>query len=43
MDGIAERFSGKEREWKRRLPQLLETLEAVGRARKVKGGWIAAA
>jgi hypothetical protein len=43
VDGIAGRFSGKEREWKKRLPQLLETLEAVGRARKVKGGWIAAA
>ena len=24
------------------LPQLLETLESVGRARKVKDGWIAA-
>ena len=44
-DGIAGCFVGKG-PWKKglqkRLPQLLETLEAVGRARKVKGGWIAA-
>ena len=30
---IAERFSGKGA-WKKRLPQLLETLVALGRARK---------
>ena len=29
--------------WRKRLPQLLETLESVGRARKVNGGWITAA
>jgi hypothetical protein len=44
-NGIAACFTGKG-SWKKplqkRLPQLLETLEAVGRARKVKGGWIAA-
>lgn len=42
LEGIAGRFTGKGT-WKKRLPQLLETLESVGRARKVKGGWIAAA
>jgi hypothetical protein len=45
-NAIAGCFSGKG-PWKKglqkRLPQLLETLESVGRARKVKGGWIAAA
>jgi hypothetical protein len=30
---VAERFSGKGA-WKKRLPQLLETLVALGRARK---------
>ena len=40
-DDVAKHFSGKG-PWKKRLPQLLETLESVGRARKVKGGWVAA-
>lgn len=39
-DDVAKHFSGKG-PWKKRLPKLLETLESVGRARKVKGGWVA--
>lgn len=35
---IAERFSGRG-PWKKRLPSLLATLAALGRARAVEGGW----
>lgn len=35
-DELAEHFKGKG-PWKKRLPQILETLEAVGRAIKVAG------
>jgi hypothetical protein len=35
--GIADRFAGRG-PWKRRLPQIIDTLVALGRARKVKGG-----
>jgi len=34
---IAERFSGKG-SWKKGLAPLIETLVALGRARRVKGG-----
>ena len=34
LDAIAERFTGKG-PWKRRLPQIVETLETLGRARRV--------
>jgi hypothetical protein len=37
---LAERFTGKG-PWKKRLPQLLDTLVALGRARAVVGGWTA--
>jgi hypothetical protein len=36
---LAARFTGKG-PWKKRLPQLLETLAALGRARAVEGGWL---
>jgi len=36
---LAARFTGKG-PWKKRLPQLLETLAALGRARVVEGGWL---
>lgn len=35
---LAERFSGRG-PWKKRLPQILGTLEAVGRARATAQGW----
>jgi hypothetical protein len=37
--GLAEHFAGKG-PWKKRLPQLLDTLVALGRARAVAGGWM---
>ena len=37
---IAARFTGRG-PWKRRLPQLLDTLVAVGRARPTEAGYIA--
>jgi hypothetical protein len=37
---LAARFTGKG-PWKKRLPQLLDTLVALGRARVVDGGVIA--
>ncbi len=37
--GLAEHFTGKG-PWKKRLPQLLDTLVALGRARAVAGGWM---
>jgi hypothetical protein len=37
---LAARFTGKG-PWKKRLPQLLDTLAALGRARAVEGGWLA--
>lgn len=36
---LAARFTGKGT-WKKRLPQLLDTLAALGRARAVGGGWM---
>ena len=36
---LAARFTGKG-PWKKRLPQLLGTLAALGRARAVGGGWL---
>ena len=36
---LAARFTGKG-PWKRRLPQLLDTLVALGRARQTDGGWM---
>jgi hypothetical protein len=38
LDDIAARFSGRGR-WRDRLPQLLETLVALGRARSEDGRW----
>lgn len=38
---LAERFTGRG-PWKKRLPQILQTLEALGRARQAEGGWRAA-
>jgi hypothetical protein len=38
---IAARFTGKG-PWKKRLPPLLETLVALGRARVVSGGYLSA-
>lgn len=35
---LAERFTGRG-PWKKRLPQILATLEAVGRARLTEAGW----
>jgi hypothetical protein len=40
-DAIAARHTGRG-PWKKRLPQLLETLVALGRARQVPGGYTAA-
>jgi len=37
VEALSERFSGKG-PWKKRLPQLVETLVSLGRARHVKGG-----
>ena len=40
QDDIAARFTGKG-PWKRRLPEILETLAALGRARLVEDGrWL---
>ena len=39
LDGLAGYFSGRGR-WRDRLPTLLDTLVALGRAREVPGGWI---
>jgi hypothetical protein len=36
---LAARFTGKG-PWKKRLPQLLDTLVALGRARKAAEGWL---
>lgn len=36
---IAERFTSKG-SWKKRLPQILETLLALGRARQSSSGWL---
>ena len=36
---LAARFTGKG-PWKKRLPQLLDTLVALGRARQTDGGWM---
>ena len=41
LDSLAAHFSGRGK-WKARLPQILETLVALGRARQVDIGWIAA-
>ncbi len=35
---LAERFSGRGA-WKKRLPQILQTLEALGRARREGERW----
>ncbi|MCK7580990.1 MAG: hypothetical protein MZV65_38830 [Chromatiales bacterium] len=37
-DAVAARYTGRGT-WKKRLPQLLETLVALGRARAVEGGY----
>ena len=37
VEALAERFTGKG-PWKKRLPQLVETLVSLGRARRVRGG-----
>ena len=36
--GLSERFRGRG-PWKKRLPQILETLAALGRAQPVGAGW----
>ncbi len=38
-DAIAARFTGRG-SWKKRLPLLIETLVTLGRARKVRGGYV---
>jgi hypothetical protein len=38
---LVARFTGKG-PWKKRLPQLLDTLVALGRARQSGGGWTGA-
>ncbi|CAB1369803.1 class I SAM-dependent DNA methyltransferase [Denitratisoma oestradiolicum] len=38
LEDIATRFTGRGK-WKARLPQILDTLAALGRARVVEGGW----
>jgi hypothetical protein len=38
MDAIAAHFKGKGR-WRERLPMILETLVAIGRARSDSGQW----
>lgn len=38
-DAIAARFTGRGA-WKKRLPLLIETLVTLGRARKVRGGYV---
>ena len=40
LEDVAAQFSGRG-PWKKRLPSLLETLEAMGRARKAGGRWSA--
>jgi hypothetical protein len=40
LDDIAARFTGKG-PWKKRVPQLLDTLSALGWARLTAGGWVA--
>lgn len=40
LDELAARFTGKG-PWKKRLPQILETLEALGRVRPQAGGYVA--
>jgi hypothetical protein len=40
VDQLAARFAGKGK-WKSKLPELLATLAALGRARQVEGGWLA--
>ena len=37
LDQLAERFAGKG-PWKKRLPQLLDTLAVLGKAREVEDG-----
>jgi hypothetical protein len=37
VDELAARFTGRG-PWKKRLPQVLETLEAVGRLRRTEAG-----
>ena len=39
LDGVAEHFSGRGR-WRDRLPTLLDTLVALGRARVADGRWV---
>ena len=40
IDAIASNFSARGR-WRERLPTILETLEALGRARQVQpGSWV---
>ncbi len=41
-DAIAARFTGRG-QWKKRLPLLVETLVTLGRARKVRGGYVSGA
>ena len=38
LPAIEARFKGRG-PWKKSLPRILETLEALGRARRVEGGW----
>ena len=40
LDDVAVQFSGRGA-WKKRLPSLLETLEAMGGARRGGGRWLA--
>ena len=40
LDAIADHFTGKG-PWKRRLPQIIDTLEALGRARRVGNNFLA--
>lgn len=40
LDGLAERFTGRG-PWKKRLPQLVETLVSLGRVRRVNGSVVA--
>lgn len=37
VESLSERFSGKG-PWKKRLPQLVDPLVSLGRARRVEGG-----
>ena len=36
---LAARFAGKGA-WKKRLPEILAMLEALGRAKRSEGGWV---